>query len=268
MANFITSRKENKLSVFHLALKEDAPIYVHDYGYHETEPAHSFGPAVRPYYLIHFIKSGEGTFINNNKAVKLKGGDAFIIRPGEVTTYYADTKNPWVYYWISFNGSYAQKLMESTTDKDIATFKKQGLVALMDAIDTTVSDEIGTLALLLTVLNSLKTETIKVKDDFIQEAINYIENNYFKEFNASSLADDLKVSRAYFTTTFTKRTGETPYNYLLKIRIEKAKEYLTKSNLSVTEIAYSVGFSSLERFSELFKLKVGVSPSEFKKQNL
>ena len=60
-------------------------------------------------------------------------------------------------------------------------------------------------------------------------------------------------------------TGETPYHYLTKLRITRAQTYLQSSALSVEEIAYSVGFSSLQRFSEMFKKECGVSPLQYRK---
>ena len=114
MASIIQTIKNNRVYVAHLN-NEDEPLYVHDYGYHKTEPNHTFGPAIRPYFLIHVIASGKGTFEKAGVKTPLSAGDAFIIRPGEVTVYSADKNDPWEYYWISFSGNWAETVMRRTT---------------------------------------------------------------------------------------------------------------------------------------------------------
>ena len=61
------------------------PIRVFEIGHHKTSPSHSFGPAVRPYFLLHFIESGEGYIERNGVKQHLSAGNAFLIRPDEVT---------------------------------------------------------------------------------------------------------------------------------------------------------------------------------------
>lgn len=244
----------------------DAPIYVHDLGHHQTPPSHVYGPAVRPYYLIHLVYSGKGTIERNGIVTQLGAGDAFVIRPQEVTTYKSDDTDPWEYCWIAFDGAYAPTIFAETTSNLCPKYRKSGYVALKSAIDNDVSDVIGLLNTLFAVLDSIKTEKQQTSSDIVSIAIDYIENNYFRSFDMTFLASVLGVSRPHFTTLFTKRTGESPYNYLTKIRIAKAKEYLASTSLAIKEIAYSVGFASLERFSEMFKNYTGLSPIAYRKE--
>ena len=267
MASIIQKTKNNRTTVVYLNNDETSPLFVHDYGYHKTEPNHTFGPAIRPYFLIHLIASGKGTFEKAGVKTTLSVGDAFIIRPGEVTVYSADKNDPWEYYWISFSGIWAETVMRKTTTESCVKAKKGGLMSLIDVTKNSITNDVELLSVLFSVLNSIKSDEKMEDSDVINLAVNYIEKNYFRNFNASTLADNLKVSRSYFTTTFTNKTGETPYNYLLKVRIKKAQDYLKNSNLSVTEIAYSVGFSSIERFSEMFKKHTGQSPSKYRNYN-
>ena len=75
--------------------------------------SHSFGPAKRAHYLIHFIIKGKGVFFADEKKYVLKQRDMFLIRPGETTFYYADEEDPWEYAWVAFVGSDAAQITES-----------------------------------------------------------------------------------------------------------------------------------------------------------
>ncbi|HJA94340.1 MAG TPA: AraC family transcriptional regulator [Candidatus Eisenbergiella merdipullorum] len=80
-------------------------------GSESCTPGHFFGPAVRPHYLIHFIRSGKGTYLRRDEVHELSRGDAFLILPGETTKYIADEKEPWDYTWVAFDGTNAEALL-------------------------------------------------------------------------------------------------------------------------------------------------------------
>ena len=102
------------------------------------------------------------------------------------------------------------------------------------------------------------------KDDFVKKAVLYIESNYHKQFDVGKYAKSIGVSRSHFTTVFTKRIGMSPYNLLMNERIENAKKYLINSDLTISQIATKTGFASIERFSNVFKTKTGMSPKKFR----
>ncbi len=262
--------KSNLSKKFHISFplhEPDSLIYVCDIGHHVTPPGHSHGPAVRSYYLIHLIEKGKGTIERGGVVTHLSEGDAFIIYPNEITTYTSNKNEPWEYYWVGFSGDYSDAIMKKTTANLFAKYHKSGLIALKNCTtNTSTLSEIEGLKVLFSVLDSIKTEKVENRD-IVSLALDYIENNYFRPLDISEIASQLGLSRAHFTTVFTKKVGEAPYNYLTKIRIKHAKQYLSSSTLSITEIAYSVGFSSIERFSEQFKKQVMLSPLAYRKSS-
>lgn len=241
------------------------PIKVFDMGRHKTPPCHVYGPAVRTYYLLHLVERGKGYVERSGVKTYLKEGEAFLIYPDEIVTYCSDTDDPWEYSWISFSGSYAPKLVSLTTEKLVMPYKKSGLIALLTAFESKADDCLTAVSALFEVLKSIKTDVATPKMDSVELALNYIENNYFRAVDVGALAKRFGFSRSHFTMLFIKKVGESPYEYLTKIRVARAKEFLKSTDYSVEEIAYSVGFSSLQRFSDTFKKRVGVSPLNFKK---
>lgn len=93
---------------------------------------------------------------------------------------------------------------------------------------------------------------------------NFIDNNFEKDLKLDFLSHVRFTSKFHLQRLFKRYYGQTPRQYLVDKRIEKAKEYL-KDGLSVTETCFAVGFESLGSFSKLFKTRTGKSPSAFKK---
>ena len=82
-------------------------------GCSRTEPLHSFGPALKPHYLIHFVLSGKGIFKIDGEEYPLEGGCGFLIEPGQNGFYQSDEKEPWTYIWVGFAGMRAEEYVKS-----------------------------------------------------------------------------------------------------------------------------------------------------------
>ena len=101
----------------------------------------------------------------------------------------------------------------------------------------------------------------------IVQAKLFIDNNYSGKIDLDNISDESHFSKFHFIRLFKESYGKTPHKYLTSVRIEKAKELL-KSEISVIEACFSVGFDSPNSFSGLFKRTVGLSPSRFKQEQL
>ena len=94
----------------------------------------------------------------------------------------------------------------------------------------------------------------------------YLEAHHSEDISLDSLSSSMYISPTYMSKLFKQETGESPINYLIKIRMEKAKELLLKDELSIKEIATSVGYQDAYHFSKLFKKYTGLSPSDYMKE--
>ena len=260
----IASRISRPNIIVHYIDFTDLPITVCELGWEKTSPNHTWSPNGRPRYLIHLIKSGKCTVERNGVITHLSRGDCFINYPDESSIIKTDFAEPCEYYWIAFNGAYAKRILREATENLYPKFKESGLIAIDTLLKNENYDHISSLSTLFSVLNSIKDESKQETIDFVKSATIYIENNYFEAFNVSNYAKQIGISRAHFTTIFTKRVGISPYDYLIKTRIAVAMRYLKENKLSISQIAYKVGFSSLDRFGKIFKKITGKSPKEYK----
>jgi AraC-like DNA-binding protein len=93
-----------------------------------------------------------------------------------------------------------------------------------------------------------------------------IDREYAKPLNVEALARGVNMSAGHLSRQFRLAYGESPYSYLMTRRIERAMALLRHSDLSVTEICFAVGCSSLGTFSTRFTELVGVPPSVYRRQ--
>lgn len=101
-------------------------------------------------------------------------------------------------------------------------------------------------------------------EETIKTVIDYMNENYAAGVSCTELADLIKMDKFCFIRSFKAKTSKTPYEYLLDLKIEKAKKMLKANNCSITEISMMCGFSSHSHFTSTFKKKAGVSPTEYR----
>ena len=92
----------------------------------------------------------------------------------------------------------------------------------------------------------------------------YIDSNYSQNITLDSLAEITHINKFYLAHSFTECVGQSPINYLTDRRLEACKGLLVSSNLSVAQVATSVGFSSQSYFSQIFRKKTGMTPRQYR----
>ena len=98
----------------------------------------------------------------------------------------------------------------------------------------------------------------------ICEAQTYIEENLSEKISFEELASKLATSRRNFDRRFIKATGNTPVEYLQRVKVEAAKRTLEKGRKNIFEVMYEVGYSDDKAFREVFKKITGLSPLDYR----
>ncbi len=234
------------------------------FGYEKCKKSHSFGPAIRTHWLIHYVVSGCGIYRIKNTTYKVVAGEMFVIPPYEETYYEADNEDPWNYIWIGF-----------TTDKNLPK-KLPDIITCPEALEIfnamkkceDFSDgKSAYLSARLWDLFALLLGKGNHKYDYVDKALEYIHSEYMNDISVEKIARLLKLDRTYFSVIFKRKTGISPKQYLLDYRMNVAAFLLTNNNISVSVAAYSVGYSDLYTFSKMFKKHFGVSPTNYAKKS-
>ncbi len=100
----------------------------------------------------------------------------------------------------------------------------------------------------------------------LRRARDHIDRYFDAPLRVADLASTAHMSVGYFTRSFTRAFGESPVAYLTSRRLQRAMALLQSTSLSVTEVCFAVGFSSLGTFSRRFRQWVGVTPSACRRE--
>jgi transcriptional regulator GlxA family with amidase domain len=101
-------------------------------------------------------------------------------------------------------------------------------------------------------------------DEMVQRAQAYIEGNLQERISGEQLSSMFSIGRRSFDRRFIKATGNTPLEYLQRVKIESAKKALETSRKTVNEVMYGAGYSDAKAFREVFRKITGMSPVEYK----
>jgi AraC family transcriptional regulator of arabinose operon len=233
---------------------------------------------VRTHFLIHYICEGSGFFKSDNKIHKLGKGDAFIIFPGERHMYQPSPRDPWKYVWVGFTGKKAEDLIlnanikeknslfQHSYSKEIEIYFKNIILSLRNKPSGFEYNAEGHLYLILSKFMELNFPNIKTspKKDYVDEAIQFIHSNFQRNITVDGISRHIGYHRSYFSTLFKTKRGQSLQEYLIHFRMEKAKELLKDTALTVSEVSSSVGYQDYFVFEKRFKKETGTSPSEFR----
>ena len=268
---------ENSLSI-NIPSHKNQQLCVNAFGHSITMPCHKYGPAVRPYYLIHYILKGKGEFVVNGTRYKLSAGKGFLIEPDYQTIYMADKEEPWTYIWVGFSGAGAKRCVSSlglsqeqpifkSSEKDTLT---QCILGMIQHNQKTPVDSFYMLSMLYLFLSTVAAadpdkSSFGNGNIYVSQAIAYIRDHIAEPLQADSVAKHVGLNRSYLSTLFKQHTGLSPLKYIQKFRMTKAQHLLESSNLSVSDIAYSCGYQQPESLIKLFRQQYGMSPAAYRK---
>ena len=224
---------------------------------------HSFGPRVRKYTLIHYVFRGKGTLYARGKAFPVEARQAFLILPGEVTTYTADRQDPWHYCWIGFDGSLSADFSGLppvfSPPEDI--FRDLVRLRFDDSMN-----EHRVAALLHRLYAELFCRQNSV-NLHVQRAKNFIRTSYMQPIGVEDIAAHVSLDRAYLSRLFKDKTGQTVQQYLMGTRLEEGRRHLLQGS-SVAAAALACGYEDASTFSKAYKKYFGASPSRAQKETV
>lgn len=205
-----------------------------------------------------------------------------ILLPGQWHSYQPMKDTGWNEYYIGFEGNIIDNIIEksfiSPQNQILDIGSNDELVNLFStAIKVAKEDKksaqqylAGIVFHILGMILSLsqnKSYEARESTQVIERAKIIMRENIHKKIDIKGIAANLGTSYSWFRKFFKEYTGYAPAQYFQELKLSKAKELLTETNLPIKEIAYELNFSSIEYFLSFFKQRVKITPSEYRKLN-
>ena len=260
-----------------IAPGDDYPTHGHADGYYFNLER---GRELNEYQLL-YIAEGRGTFHSRTvPVVPLREGDLFLLFPGEWHSYNPQPTTGWKSYWIGFKGRNMDDRVRAgflTPTKPVyhVGFSDDIVRLYKEAYETAIHEAAYAQQVLAGLVNhiigvmyslerNIELNRNQAHVDMVNHARLEIREHLESSLTIQQVAENLGVSYSNFRKLFKEYTGISPATYQQDLRLQRAKELLSTTDMSIKEIAYRLNFESPDYFSAKFKAKTGRRPSELR----
>lgn len=236
-------------------------------------------PHYHNYFEVYFITEGSCTYFINNKSYRMRKGDVILIPDGVIhMTRYSDSQHSRML--INCPMHYIPASVRHDLPSMMYLYRNPAIFSnLFDLFNKMerefnnpdrFSDEILRCyteeLFFLLARNNNTCKPISASNDYVENAIDYVQENFTSEISLSQAAKLCSVSPEHFSRLFKKETGFGFNKYVNLLRLQKAEQMIKQhSKMHITELAANCGFSDSNYFSAKFKETYGISPKELQK---
>ena len=258
-------------------------LYLTDVGYY-PQARHHFRerPNGSEQTILIYNLEGSGNVILGNQKMHLPADHFFIIPDGIPHAYSADAANPWSIYWIHFAGPKAKHLGQPglqampvpRTNNSRVSERMELFNELFYILERGfsfenleyVSQSLPRLIASFTYLTQFRSINEQFSKDPVSQSINFMLENINRKYKLEELAIAVKLSASHYSRLFLNRTGHSPIDYFIQLKIQRACRLLDTDVRSIAEIAREIGFDDQFYFSRQFKKVMGLSPRDYRKR--
>lgn len=217
----------------------------------------------RPSYGISFCKSGQITYTHNGKKIVSDTSCAVILPKNQSYTLHGDKTGIFPVVNFDCDTNLCDTVVCIPFDNNeayLSDFEKMKKLSLFEGNNAEI------MSILYHIFHRLSQKNSAYS--IILPAVSYIKRNYQNsELSNKILAQECNISEVYFRKIFLKQFGITPKQFILDIRINTAKQYLSEGMLKINAISQKCGFSNQYHFCRIFKEKTGLTPTQYMKEN-
>lgn len=230
---------------------------------------------------ILLVTSGRGTFETRTLGAQTIGaGTAFVLLPGVWHRYRPDPKTGWSESWVELRGPTVDSLRSAGVLAIESAIRPGALAAGLDEALAALhararqagpgfEPELSALGLAVLAAWSRATQTAPARARMVRavlQAEHYFAEHHTEAINVEQLARDLGVAYSHFRREFKEQTGFSPWNYVVQLRLSRARRLLASSDATLDDIAARLGFSSAFHLSTAFKQAYGLPPKRWRDQ--
>jgi AraC-like DNA-binding protein len=256
-------------------------LYLTAMGYYPNAKGHVMVRNGHPDHILIYCTAGKGSVTFEGETSYIAAGDILYLPSGSNHQYAADDTEPWTIYWLHFDGSLAnafcQHINQANRQYDIGVQPR--VVRVFDGIaelrhSSHNLDEFIQGGHQLQALLSYLALLIQQRQPFAVKQLDteniraLMQENIHGKLDLDTLAKQAKLSKYHFSKKFKKVTGQSPINYFISMKMQRACYLLDCTPRSIKHIASELGYQDTYYFSRLFKNNIGISPNKYRKAKL
>ncbi len=254
------------------------PFAVISGGCERCEPDYRIDRPDFPFYCIEFIARGKGFLTINGHTQPLSAGTVFSYGPGVTHVITTEEDAPLIKYFVDFTGCKAHRLFEENGLEYGAVSQVKAPEVILQVFDDLVSNGSGgnrfgpkVCATLVELLVLKIAELQTTEKDYPTGAFTTYQNcrtiileNYLQLHTLDDIAEVSHVNKAYLCRLFQRFDNQSPYRYLMQLKMREAAKRLQNRGSLVKQVGFELGFTSPYHFCRVFKSVFGVPPTAFK----
>ncbi len=229
---------------------------------------------IQNFYTLHFVLSGKGVLEIYGTVYHLKQYDMFFIPPNVSMRYYPDENEPWSYIWFETYGDrtefYRKKMgfdgqnaMQTCNNPQAVYSEVNNFLLSINKKQT--ASYYTALSLFYRIMDTLIFVDIKNNKSLKEEIITYIDCHFHSsDLRIANICQDFNISHSYLCKLF--NDSKTVKAFLIERRIEEAKKLLLNTNLTISEVGYSVGYNDNFHFMKCFKKQCGTTAAKYRQE--
>jgi len=230
-------------------------------------------------YIVIYCVEGSGWLRSEGELWPIHPGELLVVFPGTAHAYGADKSTPWSIYWAHFRGGQVPhflQLANISLHRPVTSIgERLQIIALFNQILTTLRSGYSSYhlmnvsAYLRQILSNIAflttyTPPARSKDLNVEQIINFMLKNIAAQCSLADFSTEACMSPSHFSRKFREKTGYSPIDYFIRLKIQRACELLETTNLKIREISRRLGYKDQYYFSRIFKKIIGISPNRYR----
>ena len=255
------------------------PFHVTEAGHFLAQNGYTVKRDRHESFLMLYTLRGTGTIRSGETEFELAGQNACVIDCHIPHEYFCH--DDWEFFWLHFDGASASAILDMLSPNgphSVDMSRADGFSDIMPQIFSLIpngdiesclklSGKVHSMLCMLTSA-AIKTERGNAKSGVkrdIDSVIEYIAENYKDQIAVDDMIERIHISKYYFIRIFRRMMGVTPYSYLTNYRINRSKELLRSTSMSITDISEECGFLDPGNFIAQFKKRTGMRPLQYRR---
>lgn len=250
------------------------PFYVELAGITYPDPNYEIHRECSEFYVLEYIIDGGGYVNVNNKSFYVSAGDVYLLPLGCNCQYSADPNTPYTKIWMNINGELCKQLLHIYKLQDKYHFENIDLYPQFERFlelcknQTWPNHDFSKCSnIFFEIIQALYNHCYQeaVVNEYVIKAKQYCDMNIYEKITVTDVAEAVNLSVSQLNRLFKKEFDTTVYSYILNCRIEMSKSLLKGTAMSIFQISDKLNFADEHYFSNIFKKKTGITPSEYRK---